>query len=136
MAAEQCGRRWLGIDISPKTIELVRLRTKRETTLFDRFEVIHRTDIPTRTAMVNLPNYRLHQPTLFGRQEGTCTGCLEVSPFRNFTADPLVPRAQGGQDDVGNLQLLCGACHSLKGTRAPRRNSKPSCGNRGVLKAA
>lgn len=34
-----------------------------------------------------------------------------------MTVDHIVPIAHGGPDDDGNLQLLCAACNSLKGTR-------------------
>ena len=35
-----------------------------------------------------------------------------------MTVDHVVPRAGGGTDHLDNLQLLCGACNSLKGTRS------------------
>ena len=38
-------------------------------------------------------------------------------PFRNFTIDHVVPQSRGGTDHLDNLQLLCGACKSLKGDR-------------------
>ena len=50
------------------------------------------------------------------RQESICTGCRYNFPFRNFTADHVVPQAKGGTDHPDNLQLLCGACNLLKGT--------------------
>ena len=76
---------------------------------------IHRTDIPKRTDLGQLPNYRTHKHTLFGKQEGICKGCLVAFPFRNFTIDHIVPRNKGGHDHIDNLQLLCGACNSTKG---------------------
>ena len=36
-------------------------------------------------------------------------------PFRNFTVDHIVAQSRGGTDHLDNLQLLCGACNSLKG---------------------
>ena len=39
-------------------------------------------------------------------------------PFRNFTVDHIVPQSRGGTDHLDNLQLLCGACTSLKGDRS------------------
>ena len=46
--------------------------------------------------------------------------CAEVArcsfQFRNFTVDHLTPQSQGGTDHMDNLQLLCGACNSMKGT--------------------
>ena len=112
VAAERHQRQWIGIDISPKAVELVRVRLESEVGLFG--EVIHRTDIPKRSE--KLPNYRTHKHTLFGKQEGLCNGCRTQFPFRNMTIDHIVPRSQGGTDHEENLQLLCGACNSTKGT--------------------
>jgi len=113
VAAERLGRQWIGIDISPKAVDLVRVRLKNEVGLFG--EVIHRTDIPKRSE--KLPNYRTHKHTLYGKQEGLCNGCETQFPFRNMTLDHIVPKSQGGTDHEENLQLLCGACNSTKGNR-------------------
>ena len=48
--------------------------------------------------------------------EGNCAGCGIHFPFRNLTVDHVVPRSRGGTDHLANLQLLCGACNSMKGT--------------------
>ena len=50
-------------------------------------------------------------------QSKGCVGCLVAFPFRNFTIDHIVSRNKGGTDHLDNLQLLCGACNSMKGTR-------------------
>ena len=63
------------------------------------------------------PNYRTHKHRLLGRQEGRCAGCQVAFPFRNFTIDHRVPRSAGGTGYIDNLQLLCGACNSVKGQR-------------------
>lgn len=111
VAAERLQRQWIGIDISPKAVDLVRVRLENEVGLLGK--VIHRTDIPKRSE--KLPNYRTHKHTLFGKQEGLCNGCKTQFPFRNMTIDHIVPRSQGGTDHEDNLQLLCGACNSTKG---------------------
>ena len=111
VAAERLQRYWIGIDISPKAVDLVRVRLKNEIGIFG--DVIHRTDIPKRSE--KLPNYRTHKHTLFGKQEGLCNGCKTQFPFRNMTVDHIVPQSQGGTDHEDNLQLLCGACNSTKG---------------------
>ena len=63
------------------------------------------------------PRTRKRRHELFGRQEGRCNGCQHEFPFRNFTVDHLIPRSKDGTDHLDNLQLLCGACNSVKGDR-------------------
>ena len=79
-------------------------------------QVVHRTDIPERTDQGPIPDYRTHKHTLYGRQEGICEGCRLYFPFPNLTVDHKLPRSQGGTDHRTNLQLLCAACNSIKGT--------------------
>ena len=112
VAAEQLGRQWIGIDISPRAIQLVRTRLEKEVGFFG--EVIARDDIPKRSE--SLPNYRTHKHTLYGKQEGLCNGCKTHFPFKNMTVDHIVPQSKGGTDHYDNLQLLCNYCNSLKGT--------------------
>ena len=116
VAAERLGREWVGIDLSPLAARLVKSRLEKEMRLF--YDVHHRTDVPRRTDLGALPNYRTHRHTLYGRQEGLCAGCRVMFPFRNMTVDHVVPRAKGGSDHLENLQLLCGACNAKKGTRS------------------
>ena len=111
VAAERLQRQWIGIDISPKAIELVNMRLEKELGFFGK--VIQRSDIPKRSE--KLPNYRTHKHTLYGKQEGYCNGCKGHFPFRNMTIDHIVPKSKGGTDHEENLQLLCGACNSTKG---------------------
>ena len=117
VAAERLGRKWTGIDISEKAAELVRMRGRKETTLLHNFRAIHRTDIPRRTDLEEIPNYRTHKHVLFGRQEGKCNGCQTEFPFRIFEVDHVIPRSRGGTDHEENLQLLCSHCNRVKGDR-------------------
>ncbi len=116
VAAHNLERQWIGIDISPKAVDLVQMRLKdAQRPMFSN--VIARTDIPKRTDVGDTPNYRTHKHTLFGLQEGLCAGCNIHFPFRNMTIDHVVPQSKGGTDHIENLQLLCNACNSMKGTK-------------------
>ena len=114
VSAESLGRQWIGIDLSEVAANLVESRLRDQFGIFA--EVHHRTDVPQRTDLGDLPNYRTHKHTLFGKQEGHCGGCRMMFPFRNFEIDHIIPRAKGGHDHLDNLQLLCGACNRAKAT--------------------
>ena len=116
IAAEKLSRQWIGIDLSPKAADLVKLRLRKEMGLF--YEVRHRLDNPRRTDQGKVPNYKTHKHTLYGIQEGLCAGCRVMFPFRNMTVDHVIPQSKGGTDHMTNLQLLCAACNSMKGTRS------------------
>ena len=140
VAAEKLGRQWVGIDISEKAIELVRIRLENEVGMFG--PVHHRKDVPKRsdateayqlqepsllyglTTKIDLAksdvesgSYRSHKHMLYGIQEGKCNACQVHLPFRNMTVDHILARSKGGTDEPDNLQLLCGACNSVKGSK-------------------
>ncbi len=118
VAAEKLGRKWVGIDISAKAVELVNMRLQQAMgSLFHHGYVTARTDIPRRTDILIPIPYRKQKHVLYGRQEGKCNGCRILFPFPNLTIDHIVPRSRGGTDHLDNLQLLCGACNSIKGDR-------------------
>ena len=118
VAAENLGRRWIGIDISPKAVELVNMRLQQSMgDLFHNRLVTARTDIPRRTDIDAPVPYRQNKHVLFGQQEGRCNGCRSEFPFRNFTIDHIIAERRGGTDHIENLQLLCGHCNSVKGDR-------------------
>ena len=116
VAAERLDRQWVGIDLSKKAADLVQVRIRKEIDLFHNFKPIRRSDIPRRTDLGKLPSYRTHKHLLFGKQEGHCAGCKVSFQFRNLTVDHVTPQSHGGTDHMDNLQLLCGACNSMKGT--------------------
>ncbi len=117
IAAEQLGRQWVGIDISPKAAELVAMRMHKEIGLF--YDGDHREDIPKRTDLGKLPKYNCvaNKKWLYGEQGGYCNGCSTHFKAQNLTVDHIIPRAKGGTDHISNLQLLCGHCNSVKGDR-------------------
>ncbi len=130
VAAERLGRQWVGIDISPKAVELVQYRLSRQESRGNNqpsepgerialwaSRVIARTDIPRRTDVDAPKNYRQNKHVLYGQQEGRCGGCGTHFEFRHLEVDHRVPSSKGGGDHIENLQLLCGNCNRIKGDR-------------------
>ena len=120
IASEKLNRRWIGIDLSPKAGELVNLRLKKELGYggqqsFGFLNNVHiKTSLPIRNAPKPSKNIKW---LLFGQQEGRCNGCKVLFEFRHFHKDHIIPKAKGGQDTDRNLQLLCGSCNMIKGTK-------------------
>lgn len=59
---------------------------------------------------------------VFHRDKGQCTICMKdisgrLSPTSKPHYDHMVPLAEGGLNDVSNLQLLCGNCNQTKGRK-------------------
>ena len=83
VAAENLDRRWVGIDISSKAVELVNMRLQQSMgDLFHNRLVTARTDIPRRTDIDAPVPYCQNKHILFGQQEGRCNGCRSEFPFR------------------------------------------------------
>ncbi len=120
IAAQDLNREWVGIDVSPKAAELVLSRLRNELGMFAHHTVVNRTDIPQRTDIGKLIRYNdvRNRRTLYGEQGGNCNGCRTHFRLPNLTVDHIIPRSRGGTDHIGNLQLLCGRCNSVKGNRA------------------
>ena len=129
VAAEQLGRQWIGIDISASAETITKIRLEEEidkkANLFNAFADVTvqneppvRTDLTETATQIHLPKARTYKHEIYGQQEGKCIGCNYYFPFRNMTIDHIIPKARGGTDRKENLQLLCNACNSTKGTRS------------------
>jgi site-specific DNA-methyltransferase (adenine-specific) len=127
VAAEKLKRKWIGIDISSKAVDLVKSRLYDDIMLgeqagegklkLSRGEVIARTDTPKRTDLGKLPAIKTHKNALYGEQGGNCMGCKKHFEIENLEIDHIIPKADGGTDHIDNLQLLCGHCNRVKGKR-------------------
>ena len=125
ISAEKLGRQWIGIDVSKKAYELVKMRLDKEVAdkgdLFKyQNEVIYREDVPQRTDIQNIDlSYSKNKievkHLLYEEQEGECKGCKSHFEYRHFDIDHIVPKSKGGGDNQTNLQLLCSHCNRIKG---------------------
>ena len=115
VAAQHLHRRWIGIDISETTGDLIRDRLKDDVgALFDDFG--HFTDLPDRKDVEPMSK-RQAKPLLYGDQAGDCNGCKRHFEIHDFHVDHIIPSSKGGGDFYANYQLLCGNCNSIKGNR-------------------
>ena len=118
VAADQLDRQWVGIDISPKAVELVNRRLQDTMgSLFHHAYVTARTDILQRTDIEKPPPPARSKDYLYGRQRGYCKGCGEHFIDKVMEVDHIIPRSRGGGDYLENLQLLCCSCNRIKGNR-------------------
>ena len=122
VAAEVLGRKWIGIDISDKAADLVKMRLRKEVALGEqpisigevnvKKQPARRTDAPRQTRSPNIRDIR------FREQDGACNGCKREFPVDIFEIDHIIPRSKGGPDIDDNLQLLCPPCNKKKGKRS------------------
>lgn len=131
VAADRLNRDWVGIDLCETAVEMVKDRIRADGGMHARIR--SRTAPPRRSGGESLPDYRTHKHALYGIQEGHCAGCgLHVEAFKLLTVDHVTPQADGGGDEIENLQLLCGHCNSSKNDRdmatwrAWKRKEKPA----------
>ena len=128
VAAQQHRRKWIGIDIAEPAANVLIDRLSDDAGLFkdyapkERLDFIHRTDIPKRTdiTIINLKNTAQKnkiRDQLYGEQGGDCAGCHRHFEKQDFHIDHIIPKNKGGGDYIGNFQLLCGNCNSVKGDR-------------------
>ena len=121
VSAESLGRQWIGIDLSPVAATLVESRLHDQFGIFA--ETHHRTDVPRRTDLGDLPNYRTHKHRAV-RQAGRALRWLPddvpVPELRGRARDPSSPRWLGPRREPATAVR-----RMQTGPRAP--GHRPSC---------
>ena len=115
VAAQQLGRKWIGIDIEKQPVKILIDRLSDDAGLFKDFTA---TDlIPKRTDLNEvLPSESIKQG-LYKQQKGKCNACGDDFKIWNLEIDHIIPVVKGGGDYYENYQLLCSSCNKIKGAR-------------------
>jgi len=115
VAAQQLGRKWIGIDIEKQAVNILVERLSNDAGLFKDF--INTTIIPQRTDLkIELPSTTVKE-RLYKEQNGLCNACGTKFDIWNLEIDHIIPKVKGGGDYYENYQLLCGSCNKIKGDR-------------------
>jgi site-specific DNA-methyltransferase (adenine-specific) len=112
VAAQQLGRRWIGIDIEKQAVDILVERLSDDAGLFKNFV---NTEIPPqRTDLQRVEPKKQTKELLYKDQAGLCKACGTAFDIWNLEIDHIIPKSRGGGDYYENYQLLCGHCNRLK----------------------
>ena len=115
VAAQQLGRKWIGIDIEKQAVSILIERLSNDAGLFKDF--INTAIVPQRTDIQIIEPDKPVKERLYKEQNCLCNGCKTQFEIRNLEIDHIIPKSKGGGDYYENYQLLCSACNRLKGDR-------------------
>ena len=128
IAAEKLGREWIGIDRLPQAAAVLAARARRELQIpmngdderpWEDWTPLVLQEPPRRSDLTLLSpaNPQSDKELLYACQNRRCVGCEYELPLHVLTIDHITPRSRGGQDSIGNLQLMCHTCNAIKGNR-------------------
>jgi len=113
VAAEQLGRKWIGIDIEKQAVGLLMERLGDASGVFDNF--INETIPPKRSDVTIVePTKKEIRARLYKEQNRICNGCGNEYLLKDLTTDHIVPVVMGGGSYYENYQLLCANCNQTK----------------------
>jgi len=115
VAAQQLGRKWIGIDIEKQSVKILIERLSDDAGLFKDFTATDQ--IPKRSDIKEIQPSENIKKRLYKEQNGKCNACGEDFKIWNLEIDHIIPKAKGGGDYYENYQLLCGSCNRIKGDR-------------------
>ncbi|MDR0927343.1 MAG: HNH endonuclease [Ignavibacteria bacterium] len=115
VAAQQLGRKWIGIDIEKQAVQILIERLSDDAGMFKDFVATQL--IPQRTDIQVVQPTQSVKERLYKQQNGKCNGCGNEYLMKDMEIDHIIPKAKGGGDYYENYQLLCGSCNRIKGVR-------------------
>jgi site-specific DNA-methyltransferase (adenine-specific) len=115
VAAQQLGRKWIGVDIEKQAVHILIERLSDDAGLFKDF--VNTAIIPQRTDIQIIEPILSVKERLYKEQNCLCNGCKILFDIRNLEIDHIIPKSKGGGDYYENYQLLCSACNKMKGDR-------------------
>ncbi|MDR0927555.1 MAG: HNH endonuclease [Ignavibacteria bacterium] len=115
VAAQQLGRKWIGIDIEKQAASILVERLSDDAGMFKKF--VHTEIIPQRTDIQKVEPSKPIKERLYKEQNGKCNGCGNDYLMKDMEIDHIIPKAKGGGDYYENYQLLCGSCNRIKGAK-------------------
>ena len=115
VAAQQLGRKWIGIDIEKHAVNILIDRLSNDAGMFKDF--INTEMVPQRTDIQRVEPIKSVKERLYQEQNGVCKGCGVQFEMRNLEIDHIIPKSKGGGSYYENYQLLCGDCNRKKGDR-------------------
>ena len=115
VAAQQLGRKWIGIDIEKQAVSILIKRLSDDAGIFKDF--INTPIVPQRTDIQRIEPVKSVKERLYKEQNSLCNGCKTQFDIRNLEIDHIIPKSKGGGDYYENYQLLCSACNRMKGDR-------------------
>jgi site-specific DNA-methyltransferase (adenine-specific) len=115
VAAQQLGRKWIGIDIAEQSVDILVERLSNDAGMFKDF--INTTKVPQRTDIYIVEPKKTVKEQLYKEQKGLCNACGKYFDIWNMEIDHIIPKSKGGGDYYENYQLLCSHCNKLKGNR-------------------
>ena len=115
VAAQQLGRKWIGIDIEKQSVDILVERLSNDAGLFKDF--VNTTLVPQRTDVKIVEKSPSIKERLYKEQNGLCNACGTKFDLWNLEIDHIIPQAKGGGHYYENYQLLCGSCNNIKGDR-------------------